>query len=271
MDTQGKFEDLKRILGEMESVLVAYSGGVDSTLLLKVAHDVLGDNAFGVIASSETYPSAEITEALDLAQSLGVRVINIHTNELNNPKFSCNATDRCYHCKMELFGELKAIAEREGAKWLVHGANVDDLGDYRPGAKAAMELGARAPLQEAGLTKAMIREISRDLGLPTWDKPSLACLASRFPYGTTITSSALTQIDKAEQFLKELGFRQVRVRHYGSTARIEVETSDLPRFLDPEIRGRIVERFKGIGYLYVTLDMEGYRTGSMNEGMGKSI
>jgi uncharacterized protein len=249
----------------MGSVLVAYSGGVDSTFLMKIAHDTLGDKAVAVIASSETYPSAEVEDAKDLARDLGFRLISIHTDELESEAFARNAPDRCYHCKLELFGKLKEIAAKEGLAWIAHGANVDDLGDYRPGQRAAQELGVRAPLQEAGFTKAEIRELSKKLGLPTWDKPSLACLASRFPYGTRITPDELSKVDKAEQILRNLGFRQVRVRHHDTIARIEIESAEMPRLLD--LREEIVSRFKELGYLYVTLDIEGYRTGSMNAAL----
>ncbi|MDH7481217.1 MAG: ATP-dependent sacrificial sulfur transferase LarE [Armatimonadota bacterium] len=265
MDT--KYDKLKDIIGKMDSILVAYSGGVDSTLLLKASLDVLGDRVLAVIATSETYPADEIEQAEKTATELGARVIKIRTHELDNPSFAINTPERCYHCKREVFAKLKQVAAGAGLKWVAHGANVDDLKDYRPGAKAASEMGIRAPLQEAGLTKADIREISRELGLPTWDKPSLACLASRIPYGVQITAEALQKVDKAETALKGLGFRQVRVRHHDTIARIEVEMEELPKLLDSKIRPKVVEELKKVGYLYVAVDLEGYRTGSMNEAL----
>jgi uncharacterized protein len=266
---QQRLNKLKNILREMESVLVAYSGGVDSTFLLKVARDVLRERAAGVIASSATYPSEEIDSALLLAQSLGIPVMEIHTDELSHKEFTRNAPDRCYHCKLELFGKLKEIAADQGFKHLAHGNNVDDLGDYRPGMKAAEELGARAPLQEAGLTKEMIRALSKEMGLSTWDKPSLACLASRFPYGTSITPEALGQVEEAEKCIRALGFRQLRVRHHGAIARIEIEKEEMPRLLQPEVREKVLEGIKAAGFLYAALDLEGYRTGSMNAVLEK--
>jgi uncharacterized protein len=264
-----KYTKLKADLEKMKKVLVAFSGGVDSTLLVKVASEVLGKNILAVIASSETYPGKETVNARRLARRLEVRHKVISTHEIENPEFLRNPPERCYHCKKELFGRLISIARKEGISFVLDGSNYDDLQDFRPGAKAAKELGIRSPLREAGLSKAEIRVLSRYLKLPTWNKPSLACLASRFPYHTRIEGKILRRIGEAEDFLRQAGFLQVRVRHHGPVARIEVGPGEFSRFLRKGLAERISARLKELGYNYVSLDLDGYRTGSMNETLKK--
>jgi len=259
----GKFRRLKSILKNMDSVLVAYSGGVDSTLLLKVAREVLKDKVLAVIASSPTYPDREIEEAKKLADKIGAKCKVVKTVELSDRRFTRNPVNRCYYCKEELFSRLKIIAKKSRLKYVCDGSNVDDLRDFRPGSIAKKKAGVRSPLQEARLTKSDIRNLSCGMKLPTWNKPSLACLASRFPYKTRITPLLLKRINRAEEYLRKLNFRQVRVRHHGNLARIEVEKEDLSRLLTSA--KKILKEFRGLGYTYVTLDLKGYRTGSMNE------
>ncbi len=260
-----KFEQLLDHLRSLESALVAFSGGVDSTFLTKVAHMALGDNAVAVTARSPSYPQAEMEEAIRLAQIIGIRHLFIETEEVDNPDYAANPPNRCYFCKTELFSKLKPLAQQLGIEHIVYGAIADDLSDFRPGLQAAKEQGALAPLAELGWTKVEIRTVSRWLGLPTWDKPSFACLSSRFPYGTAITPEKLRQVEEAEDFLRQHGFRAFRVRHHETIARIEVPSEDFPRFLDDRFRSALVRRFRRLGFLFVTLDLMGLQSGSLNE------
>ncbi|MBM4332154.1 MAG: ATP-dependent sacrificial sulfur transferase LarE [Deltaproteobacteria bacterium] len=260
-----KLKEARKILREMGSVLVAYSGGVDSTLLLRLAHGELGDGTVALLASSPTYPESEILQAKRVAEGMGVRWVEVFSNELSMPDFTGNTPRRCYYCKKELFGLCREKAAALGLKQVVDGSNLDDTGDYRPGMEAAREFGVRSPLMEAGLTKADVRELSRALSLPTWDKPSLACLSSRFPYGTEITPQRLEQVKKGEERLRSLGFRQLRVRYHGDLARVEVEAKEIDQFLDSNLREKAIRLLKEAGFTYVTLDLQGYRTGAMNE------
>lgn len=260
-----KEKTLRAIVRALGSAAVAFSGGVDSTLLLRVCHDELGARCAAVTARSETYTESEFESAVQFVKSLGVGHIVIHTSELAIPGFAHNPPDRCYHCKRELFSKIRQTADACGFKHVLDGTNADDTADYRPGLRASEEMGVRQPLREAGLTKADVRELSKKLGLPAWDRAPQACLASRFPYGSEITKEALAMVATAEEYLRSLGLKQCRVRHHGAIARVEVAPEDIPLLMDAKVRGEVVAKFRQIGYKYVTLDLQGYRTGSMNE------
>ncbi len=265
-----KLTELEAIIRGAGPSIVAFSGGVDSTFVTAVAFDVLGDRALAITGVSPSVPPSEVEEAKVLAQQIGIAHELIDTSEMNDPEYVKNSPDRCFHCKDELYGRLSAIARERGYLAVLDGCNLDDTGDFRPGRRAAVQHGVRSPLLEAGLTKAEIRELSRELGLPTWDKPAMACLSSRIPYGTPVTVEALSSVDQAEAYLRTLGLRQLRVRHHvlpsGDTvARIETDDAGLELLLAD--RRAVSERLKELGYLYVTLDLAGYRSGSMNPAL----
>ncbi|MCR5468322.1 MAG: ATP-dependent sacrificial sulfur transferase LarE [Lachnospiraceae bacterium] len=262
---QEKYEALKDALRSYGKVAVAYSSGVDSTFLLKVAHDTLGENAIAVTAISESFLSRESEEANEFCKSEGIEHIKVKTNELETDAFKNNPPDRCYHCKKSIFSKVINIANEHGISVVCDGSNKDDEGDYRPGIKALKELGIESPLKNLGFTKADIRALSKELNLPTWNKSAYACLATRFPYGNPITREGLIMVDKAENFLYDSGFHQVRVRIHGKIARIEVLPEDINKFLDEGFRNLVYDRFKEAGFEYVSLDLKGYRMGSMNE------
>jgi uncharacterized protein len=264
-ELEQKLSHLEEFVRGLGSVLVAFSGGVDSSLLLKVAVSELGQNALAVIAKSPTYPETELSEAVRLASQLKARFFLIDTDELSDPRFRANPPERCYYCKLELFGRLRTIAGKQGLKWVADGSNYDDLKDTRPGNKAAKELGVVSPLREVELGKEEIRQLARHVGLPNWAKPAQACLASRFPYGSEIVPSQLTKVAVAESALRKQGFSQVRVRVHGEVARVEVLPEELERLLSAETRARVAKELKKAGFLFVSVDLEGYRTGSMNE------
>lgn len=265
MNIDEKYNKLKEFIKELGSVVIAFSGGVDSTFLAKVCSDVLKDKALAVTATSSTYPEREFKEALKLAKEIGIRHKVIKSEELDIEGFSKNPINRCYYCKSELFSKLINVAKEEGLKYVLDGTNADDTGDFRPGRKAAKELGVVSPLLECGITKDEIRLLSKELGLPTWDKPAYACLSSRFPYGEEITVKKLSMVEMAENFLIDLGFSGIRVRHHGDIARIELKREQINRMIDSELRDKVVKKLKEIGFKYIALDLEGYRTGSMNE------
>ncbi len=265
--TSEKFQLLKENLKKMERVIVAFSGGVDSTFLLKAATLSGLSDILAVTGVSESIPPEEVSFAREFARALNVKYREIRTDELNDNNYVNNPPERCYYCKKELFTKLREIADREGYHFIVDGTNADDMNDWRPGMRAAREEGVRSPLLEAGLGKEEIRMLSKSLGLPSWDKPATPCLASRFPYGYRITREALMKVYRAESFIRGLGVRELRVRYHGDLARIEISPGDFMKIMDSETRKRLVEHFKEIGFKFITLDLEGFRSGSSNESL----
>jgi uncharacterized protein len=264
----GRLARLRETIASLGSVVVAYSGGVDSSLVLRVAHETLGDRALGVIGRSDSYAARELALALDQAVSFGARIEVVTTGELADPNFRSNPAERCYHCKSELYRELAAMSRRVGAAAILDGTIADDLADFRPGRRAAEEAGVRSPLAELGFTKTDVRAAAAHLGLEAHDKPASPCLASRIPYGIEITRENLSMVERGEALLRSLGFTELRLRHHGETARIEVPLAELARLTEPGTRERVVAGLKALGYRYVTLDLEGFRSGSLNPGPG---
>ena len=264
---QKKYQLLQENLRALGNIAVAFSSGVDSTLLLKVAHDVRGAKVIAITCKAPWFPARETAETTEFCRREGIRQIFIDFGLESVPEFAENPKNRCYLCKKELFSNIIKAATAEGFSAVAEGSNVDDLGDYRPGLQAIAELGVRSPLCEAGLTKAEVRELSRELGLPTWQKPSFACLASRFVYDEEITQEKLSMVEQSEEYLRSLRLRQFRVRVHGMMARIEVEPEEIARLAEPLVREKVVEKFRTLGFLYVSLDLEGYRTGKMNRGL----
>jgi len=266
-DVQDKIRQLREFLAEFQRLVVCFSGGVDSSFLLAQAVDVLGQNAIALTAVSPSLAPEEGDDARRLAEQLGARHLLVETYEIDDPRYAANPTNRCYFCKLEVYGKAVDEARRLGVEQVIDGFNVDDRADLRPGRKAARELGVRSPLDELGFTKADIREASRRINLPVWDKPALACLSSRFPYGTRITPERLTQVARCERVLRRLGFRVFRVRYHDAIARIEVGANEIERLLEPKVRDTVLSRFREAGFTYVTVDLQGYRCGSLNEGI----
>jgi uncharacterized protein len=264
-ELETKFYKLNRILTEMDEVVVAMSAGVDSVLLAKAAFSILGDRSIAVTADSPSLPRKELKETIEIAQHIGIKHLVIKTDEIQNENYVENPVDRCYFCKNELFDQIDLIKAQTNIKWIVFGENIDDQTDHRPGGVAAREHNVRAPLKEAGLTKEDIRSLARHLQLPNWDKPASACLASRIPYGESVTIEKLEQVEKAEDFLYDLGFRGFRVRHHGTIARVEVQPDDMVRLI--QLSEKVVPHFKELGFRFITLDLMGYKRGSLNEGL----
>jgi uncharacterized protein len=263
-----KSQRLREIFAPMKSVLVAFSGGVDSTLVLKVAHDTIGERAIALTTTSPTMPDEDRETAIEMARKIGARHLVVESNELEIPGYAENPINRCYICKSNLFAVCEAKVAELGIDEIVDGLNLDDLHDYRPGMQAASEKRVRHPLVEAELTKAEVRELSRRLGLPTWDRPASPCLSSRFPYGTTITPEGLEKVSRGEKVLHALGFNVARVRYHGDVARIEIESGEMERIFDPEIREKVDRELRRIGFRFVAVDLKGFRSGSLNEGLG---
>ncbi len=267
-ELERKLLRLRHNIRDRGSLAIGFSGGVDSTLLLRVAHDVLGDRVLAVTEMSELHPTAELEEARALASQIGVRLAVVESDPLGSDRIASNPPDRCYHCKRRIFARIAEAAREQGIENVADGTNADDATAHRPGLRAAAELGVIRPLHDAGLTKQDVRDLSRELGLPTWDKPAYACLATRFPYGRRLDPAGLKMVERAEAFLHDLGFRQCRVRHHGEIARIEVEPGRIPEAASPEVAGRVGEHLRALGFRYVTLDLAGYRSGSFDDLAG---
>lgn len=264
-----KLDRLKKILTDLESVAIAYSGGVDSTFLMKIAHDILGNKALAIIGISPTLPASELENAIRYANDIGIKLIETDTNEMENESFVSNPPDRCFHCKSILFAKLTELAKINNIPHVIEGSNFSDLDDYRPGFDAVDKYKVHSPLKEAELTKEEIRELSKIMNVPTWDKPAAPCLSSRIPYGSQITFEKLSRVEQAESFLRTLGLRTLRVRDHESVARIEIPREDFDTVINQENSAKISERFKQLGYTWVTVDIEGFRSGSLNESLKK--